>query len=139
MKILAVDSSSNSASVAVVSDKRLLGEFYINSQLKHSETLMPMIDSLLKNTYLEMNDIYISTQSACAKGDYSEAVYEITKDMKRAETSVRISLSHHTNKNDIENFEVQTIYFGGGTPSVIGAERILKILSFIILMQYWFW
>lgn len=52
--------------------------------------------------YLEMNDIYISTQSACAKGDYSEAVYEITKDMKRAETSVRISLSHHTNKRDIE-------------------------------------
>lgn len=27
--------------------------------------------------------------------------------------------------------EVETIYFGGGTPSVIGAERILKILSFI--------
>lgn len=52
--------------------------------------------------YLEQNDIYISTKSACAKGDYSEAVLALTNDMKRAETSVRISLSHKTNKSDID-------------------------------------
>lgn len=52
--------------------------------------------------YLEMNDFYISTQSACADGDYSKAVYEITKDMKRAETSVRISLSGFTEISDID-------------------------------------
>lgn len=53
--------------------------------------------------YLEMEGIYISTQSACASGNYSKAVYEITKDMKRAETSVRVSLSSDTGISDIDN------------------------------------
>ena len=52
--------------------------------------------------YLEMNDIYISTKSACAKGDYSEAVYDLTNNMKRAETSVRISLSSNNNKKELD-------------------------------------
>lgn len=52
--------------------------------------------------YLEMSDIYISTQSACHIGDYSEAIYEITKDKHLAETSVRISLSHLTEKKDLD-------------------------------------
>lgn len=52
--------------------------------------------------YLEMSNIYISTQSACATSNYSKAVYEITKDKTLAETSVRISLSHKTNKEDLD-------------------------------------
>ena len=54
--------------------------------------------------YLELNDIYISTKSACSSNNlYSEAVYAITNDKKRAETSVRISLSAKTTKEDIDN------------------------------------
>lgn len=53
--------------------------------------------------YLETNGIYISTKSACAKsGSYSEAVYEITNDKEKAETSVRISLSHKTTKEQLD-------------------------------------
>ena len=53
--------------------------------------------------YLELNDIYISTKSACSTtNSYSEAVYAITNDKKRAETSVRISLSANTTKEDID-------------------------------------
>ena len=53
--------------------------------------------------YLEQNNIYISTKSACSNNNaYSEAVYALTNDKKRAETSVRISLSSKTTKEDID-------------------------------------
>lgn len=53
--------------------------------------------------YLELNDIYISTKSACSTtNSYSKAVLAITNDKKRAETSVRISISANTTKEDID-------------------------------------
>lgn len=54
--------------------------------------------------YLELNDIYISTKSACSTTNaYSEAVYALTYDKKRAETSVRISISSKTSKEALNN------------------------------------
>ncbi|MEG0825977.1 MAG: cysteine desulfurase family protein [Bacilli bacterium] len=53
---------------------------------------------------LEEFDIYISTQSACATGNMSKAVYAITKDEKRALSSIRISLSYLTTKEEIKKF-----------------------------------
>ena len=53
--------------------------------------------------YLELNDIYISTKSACSSNNsYSEAVYALTNDMTLAQTSVRISISKNTTKEDID-------------------------------------
>lgn len=52
--------------------------------------------------YLEMSDIYISTKSACSSGNYSEAVLDLTKDMKKAETSVRFSLSENITKENLD-------------------------------------
>lgn len=53
--------------------------------------------------FLEMNDIYISTKSACSKaGEHSKAVYALTQDIKKASTSVRISLSYKNNFQDID-------------------------------------
>lgn len=63
------------------------------------------IDSYKPETflhYLEMDDIYISTLSACAKDNYSKAILAITNDEKKAKTSVRISLSHLTKKQDLD-------------------------------------
>ncbi|MCI6615769.1 tRNA (adenosine(37)-N6)-threonylcarbamoyltransferase complex dimerization subunit type 1 TsaB [Ruminococcus sp.] len=57
MKILAVDTSATAASVAVAEENKLIGEFSINTALTHSQTLIPMIDELLKNTGLSVNDI----------------------------------------------------------------------------------
>ncbi|WP_293971995.1 tRNA (adenosine(37)-N6)-threonylcarbamoyltransferase complex dimerization subunit type 1 TsaB [uncultured Ruminococcus sp.] len=57
MKILAVDTSATAASVAVAEENKLIGEFSINTALTHSQTLMPMVDVLLKNTGLSVNDI----------------------------------------------------------------------------------
>ena len=54
--------------------------------------------------YLELNDIYISTKSACSTNNsYSEAVLAITNDKTRAETSVRISISYKTTKEELDS------------------------------------
>lgn len=54
---------------------------------------------------LEQDEIYISTQSACAKGTApSKAVMAITNDIKRSKTSVRISLSKKTTKEELDIF-----------------------------------
>lgn len=57
MKILAVDSSAKACSVAILEDNRILGSFFINTALTHSQTLVPMIDSVLKNTSSHMESI----------------------------------------------------------------------------------
>ncbi len=50
MKILAIDSSSVSASAALLEGDKLLGEQFTNVQLTHSQTLLPMVEEVLKNT-----------------------------------------------------------------------------------------
>lgn len=54
---------------------------------------------------LEEYDIYVSTKSACcAPNTASRPVYALTKDRKRALSTLRISLSHLTSKEDIDLF-----------------------------------
>lgn len=57
MKILAVDTSAKAASAAIVQEDKIIGEFMINTAVTHSQTLMPMIDALLKNSNTSVNDI----------------------------------------------------------------------------------
>ena len=53
---------------------------------------------------LEEKEVYVSTQTACSVGDYSKAVYAITHDKDRASSSMRISLSFLTTKEEIDYF-----------------------------------
>lgn len=57
MKILAVESSARTASVAIVEDNRLLSEVYTNSGLTHSQTLMPMAEAAFDCAKIEFNSI----------------------------------------------------------------------------------
>lgn len=57
MKILGIDSSAKSASVAVVEDGKILSSFFVNTGLTHSQTLMPMIDNVLKCADIDLTDI----------------------------------------------------------------------------------
>ena len=50
MKILALDSSGMTASVAVVEDDRLTAEYSINYKKTHSQTLVPMLDAVRNMT-----------------------------------------------------------------------------------------
>ena len=54
---------------------------------------------------LEEDEIYISTQSACSSGNTkSRAVYAVTRDDKKSEHSIRVSLSYKTTEEEIEKF-----------------------------------
>ena len=48
MKILVLESSGMVASVAVVTEEKLVGEYTTNFKKTHSQTLLPMMDTLLK-------------------------------------------------------------------------------------------
>lgn len=54
---------------------------------------------------LEQYEVYISTKSACSTSNISSAVYNITKDNTKALSSLRISLSYLTTKEDITKFK----------------------------------
>ncbi|MDD2954877.1 MAG: tRNA (adenosine(37)-N6)-threonylcarbamoyltransferase complex dimerization subunit type 1 TsaB [Oscillospiraceae bacterium] len=57
MKILGIDTSSVSASTAVVEDGKVLAESFINVKLTHSETMMPMLEAMLKDARLSLAEI----------------------------------------------------------------------------------
>ena len=59
MRILALESSAKAVSVCVLEDGRLVGQYYQNSGLTHSRTLLPMVQALLSNLELRMGDIYL--------------------------------------------------------------------------------
>lgn len=57
MKILALDSSSSAATVAVMEEDQLLVEMVVNYQRTHSEKLIPMVEAALTECSLKPKDI----------------------------------------------------------------------------------
>lgn len=57
MQVLAIDSSGLTATVAVVEDTQTVAEYTINYKKTHSQTLLPMIDEVVKMTELDLNTI----------------------------------------------------------------------------------
>lgn len=57
MKILAFDSSAVVATVAIISDDTLLAEYTLNHKKTHSQTLMVMVDEILKCAEVDLSDI----------------------------------------------------------------------------------
>ena len=57
MKILAIETSCDIASVSLLEDKHLILELKDETPKSHSETLMPLIDALLKQTRTLLHDI----------------------------------------------------------------------------------
>jgi tRNA threonylcarbamoyladenosine biosynthesis protein TsaB len=64
VKILALETSAVTASVAVAEHEQLLAQSFQNSGLTHSVTLMPMVADLLKNTGLKLEDMDVIAVSA---------------------------------------------------------------------------
>lgn len=59
MRILAIESSAKSASCALLCDGALEAMNYQNVGLTHSQTLMPMVESMMKNAGRTMADVDI--------------------------------------------------------------------------------
>lgn len=57
MLLLAFESSAKAASVALMKDGALLGEYYQNSGQTHSRTLLKMAENLLQNCDLTVQDV----------------------------------------------------------------------------------
>lgn len=57
MRILALDSSGLVASVALVEEQNLIGEYTIHYKKTHSQTLLPMLDELTKLIELDLSGI----------------------------------------------------------------------------------
>ena len=57
MRVLALDSSGIVASVAVVEDDILVAEYTVNYKKTHSQTLLPMLDEIVKMTELDLKTI----------------------------------------------------------------------------------
>ena len=71
MRVLALDSSGIVASVAVVEDDTLVAEYTVNYKKTHSQTLLPMLDEIVKMTELDLKTI---DAIAVAKGPGSFAL-----------------------------------------------------------------
>lgn len=57
MKILSVDSSTAVATVALLSDSGVLGEYTLNDKKQHSVLILPMIERLLNDNNLTIKDM----------------------------------------------------------------------------------
>ena len=57
MKILAIDSSAVTVSVAVSEDNAIIKSKFVNNGLTHSQTLLPMVKRVLESANLTVNDI----------------------------------------------------------------------------------
>lgn len=57
MRILALDSSAGPASAALLEDGKLIAEFYMHTKQTHSQTLMPMLEQVLRLTGVSLGDV----------------------------------------------------------------------------------
>ena len=84
-------------------------DVFINSNDKCIPHVLNIsITSIKPETFLhalEKYEVYISTQTACASSNtISQSVFDLTKDEKRAKSSLRISLSYKTTEEELEEF-----------------------------------
>ena len=70
MIILAIDSSGLTASVAVMKDGMLAAEYTVNNKKTHSQTLLPMIDEIMKTVELKPEDLDCIAIS-CGPGSFT--------------------------------------------------------------------
>lgn len=57
MKLLAIDTSNQAMSIAVMENEKIIGELTTNLKRNHSERLMPAIDELMQDLSLEIQEI----------------------------------------------------------------------------------
>ena len=57
MRILALDSSGLVATVAILDEEQTIAEYTVNYKKTHSQTLLPMLDEIVKMTEFDLNTI----------------------------------------------------------------------------------
>ena len=90
MKILALETSGSNCSVALIDEEKVIADFNCNTGTTHSQNLMPLIDTLLKQTNLTLDNIDLL---ACCQGPGSF-------------TGIRIGISTIKAFSDAQNIPV---------------------------------
>jgi cysteine desulfurase len=112
---LAYENLENNYNYVKILNEKLRNKLnkYPNVKINSNENSVPFILNISINKVnteqfkldLEDYDIYVSTKSACcAPNTASRPVYALTKDRKRALSTLRISLSHLTKEEEINLF-----------------------------------
>ena len=57
MKIIAIDSSGMTASVALAEEGKLIAQYSVNNKKTHSQTLLPMLDEICSLTQLSLDSV----------------------------------------------------------------------------------
>ena len=57
MKLLAIDSSGQTASAAILDETKVIAEYTVDYKLTHSQTLLPMIDQIVQMTRTDLSEI----------------------------------------------------------------------------------
>ena len=57
MRILALDSSGLVATVAILEDEQTIAEYTVNYKKTHSQTLLPMLDEIVKMTEFDLASV----------------------------------------------------------------------------------
>ena len=57
MRVLAIDSSGLTATVAVVEEEQTVAEYTINYKKTHSQTLLPMIDEMVRMVEVDLSTV----------------------------------------------------------------------------------
>lgn len=65
MRVLAIDTSGPNCSACIMDETKVICDFNLNTGITHSETLLPMIDSICKASNIELSDIDVF---ACSIG-----------------------------------------------------------------------
>ena len=64
MRILGIECTATPVSCAIVEDGKLKGEFFLNLKTTHSQTLLPMVEQVLKLSGLNFSDIDVVAATA---------------------------------------------------------------------------
>lgn len=57
MKILSIECSAVPCSASIIEDGKIIASSFVNVKLTHSQTLMPMVENILKSSMLNIADI----------------------------------------------------------------------------------
>ena len=64
MKILAIESSGTTASVAVATQDKVIAQYSVNDKMTHSQTLLPMINEIMNFTKMSVDELDVIGVSA---------------------------------------------------------------------------
>ena len=87
MKILALESSAVSASVALTEDEKLVAQSFQNCGLTHSRTLLPMAENLLANCGVTLADVDAIAVAHGARSPACVSAWRPSRDLPSARTS----------------------------------------------------